>query len=1108
MAKLPWTPWHEVVRLREELKTGELPLHLFAADLYEVLMQGGKRPIYEDPEKFFALTFPTFNLRRLVRDVVLRVAGENDKAVRQLELTYGGGKTHTLITLRHLVTDPEALPDLPAVAELTEAVGRSLPRARVACLCFDKLDVEKGMEVLAPGGEKRTLLHPWSVLAYQIAGDDGLRLLHAEGLAEERESAPAENLLTELLERPGAGGSGTLVLIDEVLMFAREKVAADGRWADRLRNFFQYLTQAATKVDRCCVVASLLASDPVRSDSFGRRLQGDLYDIFQRQREEAVEPVVKEDVAEVLRRRFFTPESLKDRDAFRRHAQAAIKGVAAIDELTARQGAEAEERFARSYPFHPDLTEVFYTKWTQLDRFQRARGVLRTFALALREAEAWDTAPLVGPSVFLAGPGRQGLSEALREIVTVADTEEHEGKRQSWTGILEGELDRAREIERDALGLRGREVEQAVVATFLHSQPIGQSARIRDLLVLLGPARPDKIELEKGLVRWAQASFWLDDRYAAGDGQLPSTWRLGNRPNLTQMHAAALGRLGDDLVRARLVEEIGKTKELSTGAAAAGVRVHTLPARPREVEDDGFFHYAVLGPEAASESGKPAAEARRFLDETTGAEKPRVHRNAVLLLTPSRDGLEVARARVRDYLGWEQVRQDLKEQQEEGDVDPARAGTLAIHIDKSRGKIAEAIRQAYCVVVTVSEQDEPQAFKITVGDDPHFTTIKNDGRARVRDAPVTAEALLPGGPYDLWRERETVRRVKDLAGAFAQLPHLPKMLKARAILETLTQGCEQGSFVLALSRPDGSTRTWWRSRPDEAALTDPALELVLSENATLTEVPAPLLVPGELPGLWEAEQVSVGEVIDYFGGGRTVQVARDGYSESVTIPKAGEEAVRAAVARAVEAGLLWLINRPATILAEPIPAGVLTPDAVLRAPPPTIGAVEILPANLPDAWQGGTATALAISAALSQKLQLALPWKSVKDVVTAALSARFVELDAASASWPCEYPGAASVQLQVTTGAGGGLAPDSRGGLGAPLSGPRALIASAELEPSELQDLADLLPALLEIKARAGVPLRLRVQIELGDGTERPPEDAVTQVDEVLGKVKEDFRVE
>ncbi|MEI8189728.1 MAG: hypothetical protein WCI75_08420 [candidate division NC10 bacterium] len=102
MPKLPWKAWHETVALREDLKSGELPLHMFAADLYEVVMQRGKRPIYEKPQEFFRLTFPTYNLRQLVRDVVLRLAGKNDKAVRQLELTYGGGKTHTLITVRDI----------------------------------------------------------------------------------------------------------------------------------------------------------------------------------------------------------------------------------------------------------------------------------------------------------------------------------------------------------------------------------------------------------------------------------------------------------------------------------------------------------------------------------------------------------------------------------------------------------------------------------------------------------------------------------------------------------------------------------------------------------------------------------------------------------------------------------------------------------------------------------------------------------------------------------------------------------------------------------------------------------------------------------------------
>src|SRR5215471_14154766 len=133
MTKLAWKPWHEVVQLRNELKTGELSLSIFAADLYDVVMEKA-RPIYQDPYDFFSFTYPTFSLRELAKDVVLRLAGKNTKAIRQLELTYGGGKTHTLVTLRHLVHDPASLPALPAVEQFKSHIGAPLPPTRVVAL--------------------------------------------------------------------------------------------------------------------------------------------------------------------------------------------------------------------------------------------------------------------------------------------------------------------------------------------------------------------------------------------------------------------------------------------------------------------------------------------------------------------------------------------------------------------------------------------------------------------------------------------------------------------------------------------------------------------------------------------------------------------------------------------------------------------------------------------------------------------------------------------------------------------------------------------------------------------------------------------------------------
>ena len=912
----PWTPWRRVVALRDDVRTGELSLADFAADLHDVMMQRGARPVYEDPARFFALTYPTFALRELARDVVLRLAGRNTKAIRQLELTYGGGKTHTLVALRHLAHDPAALPDLPAVEQFRSHAGSPLPPARVAALAFDKLDVEKGMEVRGPAGETRWLKHPWSVLAFQLAGEDGLRALHPEDRDAERETAPAEPLLAGLLARPQAEGLSTLVLIDEVLMFARGKVAVDEAWRGRLIDFFQYLCQAAARVDRCALVASLLASDPAKHDDEGKALSAQIAEIFNRQKEEGMQPVQKDDVSEVLRRRFFTPASIADPARFLPHVTAAAGNLAALDDAVRKDRRSVEDRLHRAYPFHPDLTDVFYTRWTQLDRFQRTRGILRTFAVALRDAEPWDPSPLVGPGVFLPAPGRAGLAEAARELTGVATREVVERGGHDWAAILEGELEKARTIQREQPGLTGREAEQAVCAVFLSSQPIGQKALTPDLVRLVGAARPDRIELEQGLRRWTELSWFLDDAEFApaaaarvGPAPLPKAWRLGNRPNLQQMHHdACANRVTADAVERRLLAEVRSTKSLIQGAKTAGARVHLLPDRPRDVEDDGEFHFVVLPPRAVSESGKPGREARRFLDETTAPDRPRVRRNAVVLAAPSRDGLEAARRSVRAWLGWEEVRAQL----EGGPQDPVREEMLANWTAQARRRIPDAVRQAWTIVVTVSADNAVQAFKVTVGSDPLFLTIAADRRARMPETAINAEALLPGGPYDLWRPDEPARRVKDLAGAFAEQPRLPKMIRRQEIFDTIDRGVRDGLFVARLVRPDGSARTWWRAPIDEASRGEPALEVALPAAATLSDLDPDVLSPGVLPGLWSGDAVTVADAAGYFAGGRTVMTQREGYEEPVAIPACPAAAVEAAAAEAVRRGSLRLAHGPAT----------------------------------------------------------------------------------------------------------------------------------------------------------------------------------------------------
>ncbi len=1106
MTKLPWTPWHQVVALRDDVRTGELALNEFAADLYDVSLKSGRRPIYEDPAQFFALTFPTYALRELAKDVVGRLAAKNQKAVRQLELTYGGGKTHALITLYHLVHDPAHLPDLSAVREFRSHIGlKELPRARVAVLPFDKFDVEKGLEVAAPNGKVRMLRQPWSALAWQLAGEAGLRQLHPDDKPQERKSPPAEGLLVSLLSEPGKQDLATLILIDEVLMFARTAVDADPGWRTRLVDFFQYLTQAATKVDRCAIVASLLATDPRKQDQVGREIQSDLYDIFRREREEGVEPVGKKDIAEVLRRRFFAPKSIVKPDHFRQPVIDALGGIATLDDETKKRQKEEEDRFIASYPFHPDLTEVLYAKWTQLEGFQRTRGVLRTFALALRDAERWDTSPLVGPNVFLPAPTRDGVSEASRELTQVARVEDTEGKLQEWNAILSGELEKARGIQHEYGGLKHRELEQAVVATFLHSQPIGQKAQLRELMVLVGATRPDRIELQKALREWFDRSWFLDESADVGvkaeDGVKPppSTWRLGSRPNLKQMHSDERSRVSNEAVDARLEQDIRGLRSLTSTASQSGARVHNLPTRPADVEDDGEFRYVVLGPSAASESGKPSVETRHFVEETTSPDRPRKERNAIVLAVPTRDGIAAAREAVRDHLAWLGVRDTLVKERHE--LDEIRRQNLEAYTNAAGKRIAESIRQAYCIVVTVSEQNDVQAFKVQVSDDPLFSVIKQDPRARVQETAISADAVLPGGPYDLWKEGEDARRVKDLVGAFARFPHLPKMLNRQAILDTVVNGCAEGIFVARLSRPDKSIRTWWRERPERDVLEEAGLEVVLPDKAELMRVPPSVLYPDVLDALWSLPVVRVNDVRSLFDGSHTVVVNRGGFDEPIPVPKAHPEVVDEAIRAAVREGKIWLLSGPASLLAEEVPATLVAEDTELARPPEPISPLDLLPERLPQAWQDGHTDAFSIGVGCSKRAGRTLPWITVRDALDAAFRAHLIERTETSASWPSDYSRAGEVKIRLVTGR---VRPEPR----APgLMLPPGTSASSEaiLRSDQMQDLLELLPDLIRASAGYDVGFTLRVLLK---GKDRPSRAIVEAVNKLLEKAGVDLRLE
>ncbi len=96
-------PWFRVVSPHMDIKQGRLDESVFAANLAEVALGNG-REIYSNPGVFFSKTFFTAGLKNVAKTVLKGLNGKEDAENRVISLQtgFGGGKTHTLISLYHL----------------------------------------------------------------------------------------------------------------------------------------------------------------------------------------------------------------------------------------------------------------------------------------------------------------------------------------------------------------------------------------------------------------------------------------------------------------------------------------------------------------------------------------------------------------------------------------------------------------------------------------------------------------------------------------------------------------------------------------------------------------------------------------------------------------------------------------------------------------------------------------------------------------------------------------------------------------------------------------------------------------------------------------------
>ena len=961
--------WHEHCILRDDVRQGTLELAEFAADLYAVRM-GDAPNVYRIPTLFFDRTYPTYNLKTLARDVLQRLAGQGGNPVITLQVAYGGGKTHALIALLHLAEQGTQFQTHPTVQEFMASSGlNTLPRARVAILPFDKFDVKKGFSVLSPDGQQRQVQTPWGALAYQLAGDEGLAKV-AEHEADY--TAPAEPILVDLLKAPQTEGLSTLILLDEALMYTRGTVEADRNRLGTLRDFFQGLTQAISKVKRSAIVASLITAEIIADDPISVSVLNMLEGVFRRL-EHNVEPVSRDDVSELLRRRLFEfvpPERMRRTIVDRL--------VASRQKLPLREAdkhQEASDELLKSYPFHPDLIEVFYQKWTQLSNFQGTRGMFRTFALMLREAAKKDTATFVGPTALLTTD--TGLSDVLQELVRACD----EGTQ--WTPILTGELERARNIQKDLPLLTSREVEATVLSTFLHSQPIGQKAELADLYLLLAHADIDPMSIEKGLSDWREVSWFLKEN--------ESSWALGTTPNLTNMHVRAMARINEDQITENLEKRI---RDATLGRNIDTVAVHTLPHASADIPDTSELHFVVAGPQWTAVPGENVSD-------TLAAFFNRTYPNTVIVLAPENARLIGLRQRIRKILAWQNI--------ESGDdmnllSEPQKALLLQRKQEDESGML-ESVISAYSVLIAVDEDGDTQAGLLPPGTGSPFERVKTAliAQDRLLTTSLDPDLLTPESYFDIWGE-ETAKPVQGLYQMFASLPRLPRMLNRQVFIDTLRRGVTEGRIVLRTVRPDTSQNTYWR----ETLATDEdywqkGLEIVPIEHAELHNLNPELLRPGQLPELWQGDNVPT-----------TVSAIREFFNRDDVPKLASNEVLLAAIRTAVHSGLLMARHKDKAYLREDIPDTEITDDLELLPPLQPISGSELSHKALPDAWENETSSIGKVMRALARIKGSPIPWPLMVDAINDAHEKRLFEFIEGGPRGPCTADEADKVGLKVS----------------------------------------------------------------------------------------------
>jgi hypothetical protein len=353
---------------RDEVLGGNLSEDVFAAKLKQVV-DGNAPLVYQDPNTFFANTFPTNGLKTLISEVFGRLTGaDTGSPVIRLETSFGGGKTHDEIAIWHIAKNGRQISGLDRfVNDLTIIPDRPSQVAAIAC---QDLDPVNGVLHKESGITVHTL---WGEIAYQIGNVDGYSLLKG---SDEKQVSPGTVVLEKLTK-----GEPTVIILDEIAQYLRRAKAIAVGNSDLSKQVVAFLFALMDLTASCNNIVFVYTLASI-SDTFGAET-ADLKEALQTsaRQERVLSPSTDIEIYNIVKQRIF--KSIDDKAA----DVAAKEYLSVYSRLNLPDGckdANHAQVLQSSYPFSPELFDLLTKKIASIDSFQRTRGALRLLAMVVR----------------------------------------------------------------------------------------------------------------------------------------------------------------------------------------------------------------------------------------------------------------------------------------------------------------------------------------------------------------------------------------------------------------------------------------------------------------------------------------------------------------------------------------------------------------------------------------------------------------------------------------------------------------------------------------------------------------------------------------------------